>query len=194
MTTTEPNYQKALALQKEIHGTYIVPDWILDFLHDASRDSVQIQHRSSHDEQVANMTKLCSWMVDIGYGLGKTQIMQTVMHGQAGLAAIVFSMLTSCLKTLDADEIKRITKEILAIQKDVGVKEFPEEKYVKWALSVLSPSIAALVVGNVEEYAKTIGSVLVAFYVLGRYDETSEVVPEVFNFDGLDKILKGLGE
>jgi len=194
MKKTENNYEKALALQKEIHGTYPIPDWILDFLQDTSEDSVQIQHRSSHDEQVANTIKLSSWMVDIGYSLGKMQTLQTVMQGQTEFATTIFSMLTACLKTLEVDEIKKITKEVLAIQKDVGVKEAPETKYVTWAMSVLTPSVASLIMGNFEDYVKTVGSILVAFYILGKYDATTEAVPEVFNFDGLANVLKGLGE
>lgn len=188
----EPNYKKALALQKEIHGTYPIPDWILDFLHDTSEGSVRAQPNFSHDEQVANTIKLSSWMVDIGYSLGKMQTMQTAMQGQTGFAAIVFSMLTACLKTLEVDETKKITQEILAIQRDVGVKEAPETKYVTWAMSVLAVSVASLIIGNFEDYVKTVGSVLVAFYILGRYDVTAENVPEAFDFKGLDKMLKGL--
>jgi len=194
MTMMEPNYKKALALQKEIHGTYPIPDWILDFLHDTSEGSVRAQPDFPHDEQVANTIKLSSWMVDIGYGLGKMQTMQTAMQGQTGLAVTVFSMLTACLKTLKADEMKKITKEVLAIQKDVGLKEAPETKYVTWAMSVLAPSVASLIIGDFENYVKTVSSILVAFYILGKYDATAEAVPEAFNFDGLDNILKGLGK
>jgi len=189
MTMMETNYKKALALQKEVHGKYSIPDWIQDFLHEASRDSVQIQHRSSHDEQVTNMTKLCSWMIDIGYSLGRGP-----QYNMDKTVVVANAILLAGMKMMGVEEYNKTTKEILEIQQDVGVKECPEEKYVKWALATLSPALAALVMGSSEEYSKSIGAVLVAFYILGKYDAMAENVPEAFDFKGLDKILKGLGE
>ena len=194
MTTMEENYGKAIALGKETHGTYNIPTWIREFLNDNSIGSVEAQPKFSYDEQIKNINSHFSLMLDIGYGLGKMQTLQTVMQEQSGPAVTVFSMLTSCLKTLKPDEVQKITQEILSIQKAVGVKESPERKYVTWATSVLSPAVAALITGDVENYVKTVGSILVAFYILGRDDATAEDVPEAFDFEGLPDLLKGLGE
>ncbi len=192
--TMEENYGKAIALGKEVHGTYNIPTWVRDFLNDNSIGSVEAQPKFSHDQQIENTNRCYSLMMDIGYGLGKMQTMQTVLQGQTGIATTVFSMLTSCLKTMEMEEVHKITKEILAIQKDVGTKEAPEMKYINWAMSVLSPAVATLVTGDVENYVKTIGSILIALYVIGRYDAVIESVPEAWDFEGLGDLLKGLGE
>jgi len=194
MTEMEENYSKAIALGKEVHGTYAIPPWVREFLNDNSIGSVEAQPKYSHNEQVENANRHFSLMMDIGYGLGKMQTMQTVLAGQTGIATTVFSMLTSCIKMLEADEAQKITKEILAIQKDVGTKEAPNMRYVNWAMSVLSPAVATLITGDIENYVKTVGSVFIALYVLGRYDVVAEDVPEAWDFEGLPDLLKGLGE
>ena len=192
MTTIEESYAKAIALSKQVHKKYTVPAWIREFLHDSSEGSVQAQPNYSYEEQIENNVKLYSMLLDIGFSLGQAQTARAILQGQTGLAATVFSILSTSLKVSGPEEAKKITQEILDIQKDVGAKEAPSMKYVEWAMTVLSPAVATLIVGDVENYIKTVGSILVAFYLIGRYDATAEDVPEAFDFDGLDNVLKGL--
>ena len=185
------NYEKVLALQQEVHGKYPIPTWIRNFLNDVSEGSVLAQPNYPHDKQISNANRINSLMLDIGYSLGITQ---SSPKNQIGNAVTALAMLVSGLNALEPDEAAKITKEIIEMQKDMGEKDSPEKKYIRWALAILSPAAATLVLGNFEEYVSAMGSLLSAFYVLGRYDATAEDVPEAWDFDGLEDTLKGLGK